>query len=337
MLNIQTGISAVLKQHKKVYPVHVNRVSSMGHPCLRYLYYCRTAWDKKTPVEDGLQGIFNTGNILEPQIEKIVIDIGLASTPRWRIVGAQVATNDKLLKEYQIAGTIDGFLQIETIDSATNLYWRTVGVIDIKTSNPNIFSRIYDVASLDNYSWTKKYIAQLMLYALAHNLEHCFILFVNKSNLYDMKMVDFPLDMGYAESLLQKAAEVNLAIDCEEPPKKLNQPDNCTRCEFSALCMPELKLGEGFEMTESPELAELLEERKALQESKKEYDRVEKKINGMLVKGKNIVCGNFYITWKESARKGYVVKPTTMFRKTISGIEVYLNQVKERMAKGLLK
>ena len=61
------------------------------------------------------------------------------------------------------------------------------------------------------------------------------------------------------------------------------------------------------------------------------------KINGKLVKGKDIVVGNFYITWKKSDRKGYEVKPSVVYRKTISGIEVYLNQNKARMAKGLEK
>lgn len=308
------GIHSVLEHEKKLYPCHVNRISSMGHPCNRYLYYCRTAWDKAAPTEDGLQGIFNTGNILEPQIEKIFTDVGLACDPPLRIIGTQMSTKDKLLEEYQISGTIDGFLQKNNGES-----WHTLGVIDIKTSSVNIFNSLQGPESLEKYPWTRRYKAQLMLYALAHNEEHCYILFINKNNLYDMKIIDFPVDMSYAESLLQKANEINKAIKAKKPPAKINEPAECTRCTFASLCCPDIQAGEGISIRESVELADALDLYDELKPFKKEFDAVERRLKGMLTPGQAIIAGDYLITWKlvQGVKKPSEGGPYEYFKKTV--------------------
>ncbi len=153
-----SGLKEVLQRKKKTFPQHVNRISSLDDPCLKKLYYMRTAWDKATEISDYVQGIFATGNILEPVIGRILSEIGEASTPRWRIIGAQMTTYDALFKQYQISGTIDGLLQVETADG-----WVTIAVIDIKTMDPNVYRMINDYESLGRYSWTRRYRGQLQL------------------------------------------------------------------------------------------------------------------------------------------------------------------------------
>jgi len=293
-IDIKAGISAVLQREKKVFQQHVNRISALDDPCLRRLYYSRHDWDKATETGDSLQGIFETGSILEPVIERIISQIGEASTPQWRIVGSQLSTNDNLLKEYQISGTIDGFVQVK-IDRQ----WVTIGVIDIKTSSPNIFPQINDYASLARYPWTRKYRGQLQLYALAHNLEQCFILFVNKTNLYDMKFVNFPLDMAYCDKLLEKAKKVNDAIETEIPPVGINDPDECRRCKFFSFCCPDISTGGNLEIIDNGELEAILERIADLEPSAKEYKQLEKTRDALLVKGKDWACGRWLIAWKK--------------------------------------
>ena len=79
-IDISTGLQAVLKSKKKTFPQHVNRISQLDDPCLRRLYYARHDWDKATETDDGLQGIFETGNVLEPIIERIASEYGIAAT-----------------------------------------------------------------------------------------------------------------------------------------------------------------------------------------------------------------------------------------------------------------
>jgi len=293
-LDIQTGITEVLNRNKKVMQQHVNRISALDNPCLRQLYYMRHDWDKAAPTNDSLQGIFETGHILEPVIERIVSEIGQLSSPAFRIVGSQISTNDNLFKEYQISGTIDGFLQIKN-----NTEWHTAGVIDIKTSSPNIFPQLHDYSSLSRYPWTRSYRGQLMLYGLAHNLDTCFILFVNKANLYEMKLIDFPLDMAYCDLLLEKAKTVNKAIETETPPIGVNDPDTCPRCKFFSFCCPDISTGGNLQISDNTELEQILDRMEELDPAVTEYKELEVARNGILVKGQDIAIADWLILWSK--------------------------------------
>jgi hypothetical protein len=305
--DIQSGIAAVLRPKKKQYPCHTNRISALDDPCLRRLYYMRTAWDKANEIDDGLQGIFESGNILEPIIERIVSEVGQQSNPPFRIVGTQTTTNDKLLKEYQISGTIDGFLQIKEGET-----WVTKGIVDIKTMSPNIYPRINDYESLGRYSWTRKYRGQLQLYALAHNLDTCYILFVNKSNLFEMKLIEFPIDFQYCENLLSKARLVNAAIESDTPPAGVNHPKECTGCRWLSYCCPDLVTGAGLQIADNPELESIMDRMGELEKQADEYADLEKQRDEILIKGQNVAVGQWLITWKQTSG----IKP--QWRKTIS-------------------
>lgn len=293
-LDIQSGIKAILNRNKKVIQQHVNRISALDCSCLRQLYYMRHNWDKAVPTSDGLQGIFETGNVLEPVIERIISEVGQLSNPPFRIVGSQTSTNDNLLKEYQISGTIDGFLQIKN-----DTEWHTAGVIDIKTMSPNILPQIHDYNSLGRYPWTRRYRGQLMLYALAHNLDTCFILFVNKANLYDMKLIDFPLDMAYCDLLLEKAKVVNESIETETPPAGINDPDTCPRCQFFSFCCPDISTGGNLQISDNTELEQILDKMEELAPAVVEYKELETVRDGILVKGQDLSCGRWVIIWKK--------------------------------------
>lgn len=319
MINLN-GISEILKTKKKSFPQHVNRISALDDDCLRRLYYMRHDWDKAEPTDDSLQGIFETGHILEPVIERIVSEVGLLSSPRWRIVGTQTTTNDRLLKEYQISGTIDGFLQVETDGQ-----WVTKGVVDIKTMSPNVYPRINSYADLLKYSWTRKYRGQLMLYALAHNYETCFILMVNKANLYDIKVIEFPVDMAYCDGLLEKAKQVNQAIASETPPQGINDLKECKNCRYFSFCCPSINTGGNMELVDNAELESILDRMAELEPACDEYNELEKMRDALLQQGKDWTVGNWIIQWKE-IQKSFKPQPAkdgfvrVEWRKTISKV-----------------
>lgn len=294
-IDVQSGINHILDKKKKPRPISSNHCSSLDDPCLRRLYYRRTAWEKATPVDTGLAGIWATGNKLEPVIETIIQEVGMASTPRWRIIAKQVETRDTLLDEHNITGTIDGLLQVE-IDEV----WTTLGVIDIKTMSPNVFPNINCYADLQRYSWTRKYPGQLQLYSLAHNYEHCFILFVNKQNLYNMKLIDFPVDMEYCDNLLNKARAVNLAVKTETAPDQINHPDQCTDCQFAALCCPSYSTGGAISIEVCEELETVLDKLDEFDDTRKDIKDLEKRRDFLLVKGRDIVIGRHIVTWKQA-------------------------------------
>lgn len=317
--SIQNVVAGVLETKSPPYPQHVNRISSLDYPCERQLFYQRTAWDKAAPRSPSFQGVLETGTVLEPVIERILSEIGEAHDPPFRIVGQQMPTNDALLKKYQISGSIDGFLQEwrhETFEvngvKIGRARWDTVSVCDIKTSNPNVFRSLDGYESLGRYSWTRAYRGQLSLYALAHNLEQCTLIFVNKANLFEIKIIHFPLEMEYCERLLQKAERINLAVECNEPPEGINDPDKCPECPFLAICCPSYSTGGSLRVVDEPELEAILDRLGELSEVSGELKDLEKQRDLMLVKGRDIVVGQWMVTWKQSSNGAWRKSITRM-------------------------
>jgi len=294
---IRGAAAEYLKQTQRQssgYPT--NRCSMLGDPCLRRLFYYRTQWDKLPSTPPSLLGIFATGTRIEPIAISTLNAIGETTNPAFRIVGTQTGIKDNLFSKYNISGTCDGFLQVKD-DSA----WTTQAVIDIKTANPNIFQNLNDIKSLEKYTWTRKYIPQLTLYALAYDLPRWAIIFVNKNNLFDFKIIEAELDYELAESLLNKAKAVNQAVETNTPPEKLNVKSECMNCPFNPICSPELSGGD-TKIIDNDELYGLLNRRKELLPVAKEFEEVESAINEWLNnntnKGDNLIIGEFAIEWQ---------------------------------------
>lgn len=318
--SVQIAVNGLLEAKAKPYPQHVNRISSLDYPCERQLFYQRTAWDQAAPRSPAFQGVLETGTTLEPVIERILSEIGEAHDPPFRIVGQQTTTNDRLLKQYQISGTIDGFLQVRrpvnergAVGNLAWSGWETVSVCDIKTSNPNVFRSLDGYESLGRYSWTRAYRGQLSLYALAHNLEQCTLIFVNKANLYEVKIIHFPLDMAYCERLLQKAERINLAVEMNEPPEGINDPDKCPECPFLAYCCPSYSTGGKLQVVDEPELEAILDRLGELSGASEEVKDLEKQRDLLLVKGQDIAVGQWLVVWKQTANGSWKKSITGAF------------------------
>jgi hypothetical protein len=300
--NIQAGLKAILDRENTTHPQHVNRISGLDDPCERRLYYARVDWDKAKPKDTGLMGVLKTGSTLEPVIERIVSEAGAASDPLWRIVGQQMPTNDDFLQKWQISGTVDGFLQ--TYDGPTvrptQFNWLTRGVVDIKTCSPNIYPRLNCYDDLALYPWTRAWRGQLQLYAIAHDMEDCYILLVNKQNLYDMKFIHFKVDMDYVEGLLKKAERTNKAIEHRELPAQLSDPDVCPKCQWFSWCTPDIETGGNLGIVDNEELASVLDAMYLLEPHVADHKKLESQRDQMLVKGQDMVVGNWIIQWKKT-------------------------------------
>jgi len=312
MLNVAESVTELALRDRSVRRDKSNRASSLGHPCARHLVLRRTDGEKADLPSPSLAGLFGTGNVLEPVIERILSSAGQAADPRWRIVGSQKELVSTVLTDHQISGHIDGVIQTQEGD-----IWKDYGVCDIKTSNPNVFNNLSDVESLEKYFWTQRYIAQLTVYALGTEQKRCVLIFINKANLFEIKIIEWELDMKIAEELLAKARLINDHIRGGTLPDKLNRPDICGRCEMAHVCLPELKGTTGLKIISDVDLADMLDRRDLLEAAKKEFDAIERKLKAQLVGGTDVVCGNHMITWKEVSKKAYSVAATTYFQKKI--------------------
>jgi len=315
------GVQEYLSRNTQAFPHKSNWASLLGSRCLRQLVYYRTDWNKIPNVSVELAGIFETGKFLEPHIIHIYNQIALDTHQAWRLSNTGKSISDKTLDDAQIGAATDSFVLCFYPGDGQGIkgQWKREGVLEIKTLNPNIIARIHTIDDFENFPWMMKYIAQLQTYTLGLGYERGFFLLVNKANLFDHRWIEVPLDYQYAENLLQKAHAVNEHVAAGTLPDKINRPDECSRCPFNSICMPEVVSDGTCKIVVDDELEQILRDREEYAAAHKMYEAADKALGNRLVKGQDIICGSFSISWKEIT-VNYKAKPAstmTQYRKKI--------------------
>jgi hypothetical protein len=261
------------------------------------LYHAIVDWDKRPPVEPYLQGIFNTGNLLEDEMFRFFNnEVGPRMDPKMCLIKPQKSKTDSLLSQYNISGTEDWHLCLDghTVEP--------IGILDGKSASENAFRRYTDLESLKRSTYAYKYSPQVQIYNFANNFECGGLLFYNKTNPYhEWRIIDVPVDFEYVESVLQKCGRVNKAIEARTTPQQICEPFWCKACPFEPICLPELD-GEGLgsKLNESPEVEQLVHRLMELKPLFGEYNDTLKQVKGHLVKGQDLITKSAVITWKKS-------------------------------------
>lgn len=292
-----------------------NRASEAGHPCVRFLVLSRTSNDLKILHDIGLQRIFDEGNLHEDALMREMQDA------RLRVVEQQRAYE---WPKFQLTGRIDGKLSVDGSKIP----------LEIKSSSPNVFAAIRDLAPIDmlksKFSWIRKYPAQILLYMLMEGAEYGLMVFKNKTTGEKAQKV-FRLEgelLEYAESILKKLEAVNAHVDEGTCPDAA-LIDDCKGCGFCKTgCFPGADYGPGIDIMQDPDLEAKLDRRGELEAAAKEFEGLDKEIKEV-VKGKSAVIGNWLIESKECTRKNYDIPAelkkqyeavTTYFRTSIERI-----------------
>jgi len=84
MIDIDSKVRQAYEQKRRVSPCRSNRASQIGHPCLRYLTYCRKDWKQKVLPSVELLWIFEMGNLIEEMAVKRLTKAGLLVTQQQR-------------------------------------------------------------------------------------------------------------------------------------------------------------------------------------------------------------------------------------------------------------
>ncbi len=292
-------------------PQHTNRISGLGHPCARFLTYCRTHWEELGGIDIFLKGIFQTGNELEPVIERIISRAGQKAEPRWRLVGAQMPIVDKFFAEHQITGTIDGKVQIWFEGE-----WINYAAADIKACSPFTFDKFNVPADLlrDDGHFGYRWYAQLTMYAFGMNLEYAALIMVNKTNLFNVKVICWEIDLELCESLVQKADVINISVDewrknsdDRHHPPKINRPKLCTDCKVAHVCNPQIEY-EQEAIFEDDEAEGLIAERFELDDANKRHGRVSDELKKVLPRAPILIVGPFVVKGKSRKDGAFVRK-----------------------------
>jgi len=292
--DIVAALDARTARRIKQYPHPQNRASEAGHPCVRFLVLSRIATHLKTMHDVGLQRIFDLGNVVEDAVIRELSDT------EYKVVEQQRGYE---WKKFQLSGRIDAKVGING----------SFLPLEIKSSSPNVFRTVVDMAPSDmlksKYPWIRKYPAQLLLYCLMEGAEAGIMLFFNKTTGEKCQKF-FILDsdmMAYAETILKKLDAVNEWVAKNDAPPAERIPD-CEGCGFAKTsCFVGQDYGPGFEMMmDAADVEARLERREALAPAAKEYGDLDEELKAQF-KGKSAIVGTFKIESKPLEKTYYDV------------------------------
>jgi CRISPR/Cas system-associated exonuclease Cas4 (RecB family) len=291
MIDIKQKYFDYKKSKQKIYPCHSNRASQLGDECERRLTYLRVAWDKQIMPEVELQMIFDEGNVQEEALFKDLREAGIVLVEQQRAF---------TWPEYQISGMIDARVR----DNGQ------VYPIEAKSMSPFMWNKIEELADLDKNVYTRKYLAQMVIYLLMTNSEIGIFIFKNKSTgqikQLNLNLVDY-LELG--ESLLQRAKRINEHITNKTFPDKINNFKTCSECAFRHICLPEILSNGGIEFIDNTEVEKLLNRREELQQASKEFKDVDEIVKTELkryMQNKEIISIGTWTIEKKVNTKGSV-------------------------------
>jgi len=263
--NIPDILDTETAKRIKSWPHPNNRASEAGHPCVRFLVLSRTSNELKVLHDVGLQRIFDEGNLHERALTREMADAEI------EIVEQQRAFE---WSKFQLTGRVDGLLSVNG-DRIP---------LEIKSSSPNVFAAIRDLAPIDmlksKFSWIRKYPAQLLLYQLMQGSEYGLMVFKNKTTGEKCQKI-FRLEgalLEYAESILKKIEAVNAHVALGTCPDAV-LIDDCKGCAFcKTACFPGADYGPGIDILQDPDLEAKLDRRGELEPAAKEFDSLDKEV-----------------------------------------------------------
>lgn len=283
-------IVEAVKKHKESkirrYQCTSNRASSLGHPCIRYLVYCRTHWEQAVLHDIRLQMLFDEGNNQEEIVKRDLREAGIKIA--W--------DNGKPFeyKEYQITGTLDGGIVEQTEAGRPG----RIIPFECKKVSTYKFGKLNTIEDMLNDKWyrTRMYPQQLNIYLLMVGEENGFFILKN-ADTGEIKQIPMALDYDMGESLLNKAKTINSHIAEKTTPDRIEYDEQvCSECSFKHICCPN-EVFKAAEIIEG-ELVELLDRRETLDPQRKEYEEIDDKIKEMIKEKSQVLAGKWIITGK---------------------------------------
>jgi hypothetical protein len=298
-MDITTRYLELMASKAKVYPQHVNRASNLGHPCLRYLVYCRLDWAAKKPPDPTLQSIFGLGHDWERLANERLTEMG------YRIFEQQMAL------EFP-AESVSGHLDLTVTHPDWPGYPDLLHIADNKSCSPHVWAKLRgpeDVVNSEHF-YMRNYVAQLQLYLLlrAETEEQRGVLFFWSKTTAVPKEVWFSLDLEFAESLLQKARVINDHVERKRYPDRIEySKDTCARCDFRATCLPDLSDAVALVQINDKDLEKKLCDRGECEQEGKKFNALDAEIKAALKarysEGETkLVLGDWLIEGKQDSR-----------------------------------
>lgn len=287
----------------RVSPAHTSRASSIGEPCERKLFYTRTAGELAKPHRPELQAIFDLGNGLERYVIRELEALGADIVQREK---------DHLDRQNQLSGRVDARLRMPS--------WERPLPAEIKGLNPYTAESIETVEDIrsSRQHWVRKYYDQLQVYLHFEHADLGVFVLLNKVT-GEISFVDCPRDQARIDELLAKAARIRDAVAAGEPPERL-ETEECARCPFQHVCLPDRTFGPGVQIIDSEEVQALIARKLELADAKSEADAIDRSLKKLLPEVPELLVGDFVVTARRVERAAYAVSASSYWQRTFSRV-----------------
>ena len=302
------------------------RASEIGHPCTAYLALTRVAGEQAMRPDPVLSCIFAEGRNQERAVSADLLEMG------YQVYEAQRTV---YWDKFEVSGHIDG----KIVKNGNQPV-----MIEIKSCSPFAFAKInceQDIRDHKSHIY-RKWAAQLQIYMLLEGEEVAWLIMKNKAT-GEIKVIEFKLDMAFAEQFIQRAETVKAGValyhDYEGAPDwreswlkdhRLNDPDICLACPLKHVCLPEIDAGPGAFISSDPDMPDKIKRHQELKHLGAEYDELHEEITSRakrVFEGGNttIICGDWLIVGKKQERNGKPFWTTKI--SFIEGREKYVQSI----------
>lgn len=292
------------------------RPTEVGVPCDLRLYLLRTEGDGWQPGKRNLMR-FEMGNTIEKQTAQRMRDAGL------EVLETSHAVDDDRL---QMTGYIDLWLRLDD--------GRLVP-LEVKSCAPHVFENVETLGDMltSRYWWVRKYPAQITAYLFIDPdaRQTPFGVIVLRALDGRWKLVPVPLDLDYAEELMQRAERVAAAMEAGKEPAPIEyDEDVCGHCAFVDRCHADRENGDALNLVEDPEaeaLADIMARSKLARDN---YQRAHAKLKAMAEATTftgTLVCGAVAITRKTIHKKAVPERPAEPAKPATTAEQIRLNVI----------
>ncbi len=286
----------------KIYPQRVNRASSAGHPCEKFLVYSRTKWKEKMPHNAVMQTIFDAGNEIEKYALRTLEDAG------FEIFEQQRAFE---WTEFELTGHLDCKIRHPETNKAIPL--------EEKSMSQFVWDKINCVEDFlqSKRHYVRGYISQLALYMLSPgNESELGVFYLINKQTWQPKAIWMHQDYTFAEEILKKLERVNRHVKENTVPEGIKDNDTCQYCAFLHVCLPDM-IGTEIEIINEVEIEEAIKRSLELKPIVAEQKNLDKQWKDALKEKEKVMIGDYLITGKWIKKKSFTVPDSEYWQSKI--------------------
>ena len=277
--------------------------------CARQGVYEIVAYNQRKPFDIHLIARFEEGDRQEAWVMAELANIGAELKPKFRLVETQSDLPKEFIDKYGLTGHIDGKIEFGG---------RRVP-LEIKSMNPNLWDNIQMVSDLIADPFYSRYYRQMLSYMKASNETEC--LLITSDCLGHIRFIIVPFsETDFEEMVVKKVTTINEYVkknegkssDWDLPERILYSEDQCGRCPFIHICVPDVTSGARVRFADDEKMAAMIDRHQEIKPFADEFKAIDETLKDdlKLLKEPMLVVGDWIVEGKAQKGRDVIVPPT---------------------------